>query len=97
MDKDRHTISATELSKFRYCPYQWYYERVYGRKKLRRLALERNERLGLEDSSGSRIAKGLDYHDKHYRMLLRKKRIAIVILILAVVAVYAAVKKGGML
>ena len=97
MDKDRHTISATELSKFRYCPYQWYYERVYGRKKLRRLALERNERLGLEDSSGSRIAKGLDYHDKHYRRLMMKKRIAVAVLILTVVAVYAAVKKGGML
>ena len=94
---ERETISAHEINKYDYCPYQWYYERVYGRKKLRRLALERNERLGLEDSSGSRIAKGLDYHDKHYRMLLRKKRIAIVILILAVVAVYAAVKKGGML
>ena len=45
MDKDRYIISATELSKFEYCPYQWYYERVYGRNELRKLAKERNERL----------------------------------------------------
>lgn len=49
MDKDRYIISATELSKFEYCPYQWYYERVYGRNELRKLAKERNERLGIEN------------------------------------------------
>ena len=28
---ERETISAHEINKYDYCPYQWYYERLYGR------------------------------------------------------------------
>ncbi len=31
---DRTTISASEVNRYTYCPYQWYYERYYGRSKL---------------------------------------------------------------
>ena len=34
---ERETISAHEINKYDYCPYQWYYERLYGRAELRRL------------------------------------------------------------
>ena len=60
MDKDRYIISATELSKFEYCPYQWYYERVYGRNELRKLAKERNERLGIENDGQGRLTDGVN-------------------------------------
>ena len=45
---ERETISAHEINKYDYCPYQWYYERLYGRAELRRLYAERNARLHLE-------------------------------------------------
>ncbi|MBE6007828.1 MAG: hypothetical protein E7235_01365 [Lachnospiraceae bacterium] len=62
MYNDKETISANEINKFSYCPYQWYYERLYGRKKLRELELERNERLGLEDRRMSNLIDGFNYH-----------------------------------
>ncbi len=63
MINSRKTISANEINKFAYCPYQWYYERLYGRKKLRELELERNERLGLEDKRMSNLINGFNYHN----------------------------------
>ena len=39
---ERETISAHEINKYDYCPYQWYYERLYGRAELRRLYTQRN-------------------------------------------------------
>lgn len=63
MYNDRKTISANEINKFSYCPYQWYYERLYGRKKLKELEKERNERLGLDDLRMSNLLDGFNYHD----------------------------------
>ena len=34
MDNSSKTISAGEINKFVYCPYQWYYQRLYGNKNL---------------------------------------------------------------
>ena len=99
MDKDRHTISATELSKFRYCPYQWYYERLYGRAELRRLYTERNARLHLEDSLSANFRKGEGYHQRSYFLLrLRRmlRRIAVLLLAAAAVGGYVWVKYSGM-
>ena len=63
---ERKTLSAHELNKFSYCPYQWYYEKMYGRKELRRLYQERNELLSLEDAISSNFVKGERYHSDHY-------------------------------
>lgn len=85
---ERKTISAHELNKYAYCPYQWYYERLYGRKELRKRYQERNERLGLTDSMESRFRRGEEYHKKSY-FLLRVKRIfrRLMILLFAAMAV----------
>lgn len=74
MENDSKTISANEINKYTYCSYQWYYERCYGTKKLRQLAKERNERLGLEDATTSNFHKGLRHHDR-YHLRYRWKRI----------------------
>ena len=89
MDKDRHTIAATELSKFDYCPYQWYYERLYGRNELRRLEKERNERLGLEDKRKERLEQGVRYHNDIYVFYGRRRRVIAfaVLIILSVIIV----------
>ena len=95
---ERKTLSAHEISKYDYCPYQWYYERLYGRKELRRLYVERNKRLNLEDSLASEFRKGEKYHRRSY-LLLKFRRMfwkLIVILFAAMVIVgYLWMKHGG--
>ena len=95
MDKDRQTISATELSKFEYCPYQWYYERLYGRNELRRLEKERNERLGLEDFRKERMEQGVNYHRSIYESKRRARRVVMLIMFIAVIIYF--LWKGGVL
>ncbi len=40
---DRTTISASEVNRYTYCPYQWYFERYYGRNKLFELSKNRKQ------------------------------------------------------
>ena len=86
---ERKTISAHELNKYAYCPYQWYYERLYGRQELRKRYQERNERLGLTDSMESRFRRGEAHHKKSY-FLLRGKQLLRRLVILFFVAMAAA-------
>ena len=91
----RRTISAHEISKYDYCPYQWYFERVYGRKELRRRYVERNERLQLEDHLASAFQRGEEYHRRSYIRLKGKRllrRVAAVLLL--VIAVWMVVQYG---
>ena len=37
-------ISASEINKFVYCPYQWYYERFYGQKKILEILKSKKEK-----------------------------------------------------
>ncbi len=94
---ERKTISAHEINKYTYCPYQWYYEKLYGRKELRRLHQERNEALGLESSAMSNFARGLEYHKGDYakrRLIGLAWKICLLLLILALAAVYFWLKSG---
>ena len=86
---ERKTLSAHEISKYDYCPYQWYYERLYGRKELRRLYVERNKRLNLEDSLASEFRKGEKYHRRSYLLLKFKRMLWKLIVILFAAAVAA--------
>ena len=95
---ERKTLSAHEISKYDYCPYQWYYERLYGRKELRRLYVERNERLNLEDSLASEFRKGEKYHRRSYLLLKFKRMLWKLIVILfaaAVIGGYLWIRNGG--
>ena len=95
---ERKPLSAHEISKYDYCPYQWYYERLYGRKELRRLYVERNARLNLEDSLASEFRKGEKYHRRSY-LLLKFRRILwkliVILCAAAVIAGYVWMKHGG--
>ena len=85
MNKEEKPISASELNRYSYCPYQWYYERTYGMKELRRLYQERNERLGLTDKAAGNFTRGLEHHRKSYRRLpwrTRLRRFAAVFVLL---------------
>ena len=89
---ERETISAHEINKYDYCPYQWYYERLYGRAELRRLYTQRNARLHLEDSMSA-------YHQRSYFLLRLRRmawRIAVLLLAAAAFGGYVWVKYSGM-
>ena len=62
LENPKHTLTPNEINKFVYCPYQWYYERLYGRKQLSAFAAERNRRLGRTDSRQSNFNKGNEFH-----------------------------------
>jgi CRISPR/Cas system-associated exonuclease Cas4 (RecB family) len=66
MYNNSEKISASEISKYAYCPYSWYYERLYGRRHIRKLYLERLEELNLTDEIGIKFAKGRDFHDEDF-------------------------------
>ena len=95
MYNDKETVSANEINKFAYCPYQWYYERLYGRKKLRELELERNERLGLEDRRMSNLIDGFNYHSGVRfvtSILPAVLKIAIPAIVIALIVFYVRMK-----
>jgi len=62
MKNDSKSISANEINKFAYCPYQWYYERFFGAAHIRTLYKERNKRLGLSNVALSNFRKGQGFH-----------------------------------
>lgn len=75
MKKEKTTISANEINRFVYCPYQWYYGKIYGSKKLRELTEERNKNLNLKDSTLSNFKRGLEYHSNYHNKYIFKQRI----------------------
>lgn len=72
-------ISANEINRFMYCPYQWYYGRYYGQKALKEKyqALEKKE--GPYEGN---FRKGLHFHEKYYRHYKWKRRLEIGIVII---------------
>ena len=61
--KKNKLISANEINRFVYCPYQWYYKRKYTAKELN----EKYKALNKGKSSAeSLFEKGLKHHKKHY-------------------------------
>lgn len=63
-------ISANEINRFVYCPYQWYYNRYYGQATLK------EKYKGLKDKNSkieSQFKKGLRFH-KHYYIQYRVQR-----------------------
>lgn len=63
--KDIEIISASEINRYTYCPYQWYYEKLYGNAELRRLYREHCEELGIEQTAAGNFRKGLQYHQQY--------------------------------
>ena len=98
---DKKTISAHELNKYAYCPYQWYYERFYGRKELRQLYQDRNKKnqeinqkappknkkIEVQDTLNSNFARGLEFHKMDYERRQQKSAVWKIVLLVFLVAV----------
>ena len=65
--KDDKTISASEVNRYIFCNYQWYYERKYGAAELRRLKKEHMEELGIASTQKSLLQRGLAFHARFGR------------------------------
>lgn len=81
MRKKPIKISANEINRFVYCPYQWYYGRVYGQKVLKEkyLALEKKE----APYEGN-FKRGLKFHEQYYESYRLRKHIESIIIFLFV-------------
>lgn len=98
INNKKHTITANEINKFCYCPYQWYYERAFGRKELSIMKKELNDELGLTDSRLSNFKSGSEFHSnvRFNRWLAVKRVVYILLIILFVVSMfYIRVKYFG--
>lgn len=83
-------ISANEVNRFVYCPYQWYYNRYYGQSALK----EKYKALKDKNSKiESQFKKGLRFH-KHYYMQYRVRRIMQLVVMLSLIglSIWAVMK-----
>lgn len=88
MTKRKVKLSANEINRYIYCPYQWYYGKVYGQKALKEKyqALDRKK----SDHEGN-FKKGLQFHACYYRQYRLKRMLQI----LVIIAIIAIVVVGG--
>lgn len=84
---DKKEITANEINKYVYCPYQWYYERVYGSSYLREQKSLLNEDKGYNYNERSAFEKGRKFH-KYYKI---KEIIATAVKIIILIAVVIGV------
>lgn len=83
MKNNSHKISAHEINRFTYCPYQWYYTRYYGSGTLKAYY----QALDLPPSEQeSLFEKGRKFHTRYYR-LYRLKRALQTLLMLSIVGI----------
>jgi hypothetical protein len=88
MHKTEKPISASDINRFVYCNYQWYYEKKYGSKYLNELHKQRNR--GYTDSGKSNFARGNKFHAGYVRRD-RLNRLLRVVKLLAYLAIAAVV------
>ena len=60
-------ISASEINRYLFCNYQWYYERKHGAAELRRQKKEHLEELGIKPNKNSPLQRGLAFHGQFER------------------------------
>lgn len=71
-------ISAGEVNKYIYCPYQWYYLRIYGEKNIRSMYRDKRQVINVTKV----FKKGNDFH----RRFGRYERLVPRIIVLAAAA-----------
>ena len=82
MYNDSEKISAGEINKFTCCPYQWYYERLYGRKFIVNEFKKNNPNYVA--AANNKFARGNRFH-KYFRIKYKLRRYLLIILILAAI------------
>ncbi|MEA4815429.1 MAG: hypothetical protein VB120_01005 [Lachnospiraceae bacterium] len=91
----KESISANEINKFTYCPYQWYYEKIYGRKEIRRLAAIRNEEANANMLENYSV--GSKHHSYRYVNYKISRCLNVIIFVVIVFTAAFLLIKFGML
>lgn len=87
MVNSKKTITANEINKYMYCPYQWYYERYYGKKYIRDKYKQRISELRLKNTTESNFVKGHKFHNGYLQMDRLKKRMKLILFIVVTVLI----------
>ncbi len=90
--KINRKISANEVNRFTYCPYQWYYGRIYGQKKMK----EMYQQLGIGPSPDkANFKKGLEFHKEYYSKYeekeTQKSAMGVILLIVVIIIILGAI------
>lgn len=82
MYNDSEKISAGEINKFTCCPYQWYYERLYGRKFIFEELKKTNPNYVA--ATKNKFSRGNRFH-KYFRMKYKLRRLIWIIILTAII------------
>lgn len=83
-------LSANEINRFLYCPYQWYYGRYYGQTALK----EQYKALGSKSSkTEANFTKGIKFHKAYYRNYRIRRILIAIVLILLVILLGGSLKQ----
>lgn len=82
--KNKLYKSPSEINKFVYCNYAWYYEKTLGTKHINAVRKEKLEELGMIDSTHVNFARGYKYHHNYLRKNLLFKIIRAILFIVVV-------------
>ena len=87
-------ISASEINKFIYCPYQWYYERTYGRRfileqknknKKLKLRVKHNKNFNTKRNLDNNFLRGNKFHREFRKKYTRARNKKIILFLLSLV------------
>ena len=79
MDKqEKEPISASEIGRYLYCNYQWYYEKRYGMSQLRTMQRAYLKEAGVSQPDNSPKARGRLYHSR-FRGVMARRRLYIIV------------------
>lgn len=92
---DNERISASEINKFLFCNYSWYYVRVYGSQNLRNMqSTKKTKKITNYQKSLSHLKRGREFHNtflENIEKMTKRKRLltlgiwAIIITILFII------------
>ncbi|MFV0520416.1 MAG: hypothetical protein ACK5LY_09115 [Lachnospirales bacterium] len=88
---DKKYISATDINKFVYCNFSYYYEQVYGMKEIRRLKKIYNEENGYDNKKNiNNFERGRSFHNNYYddKKDIIKIRLLIYIVLIMLLIIY---------
>ncbi len=86
--------TATELSKYTYCNYSWYYEKTYTTKELRRLSTNIN--IEGYKSTNDNYARGRKFHENYYKNHKKSEFIKIILIAVIIMLIYMVISKNGL-
>ena len=83
-------LSANEINRFIYCPYQWYYGRYYGQTELK----TRYKALGNKGSKvENNFSKGIKFHKAYYRKYRIRRILIAILLVLSMILVLGSINQ----